>query len=429
MLAGEGTACDGRTHGRRPTGRNSIDQSADDRVVIETSCCPYRPPTKEPLTGNMLLLAVREIRRVNATMRAFSVLAWLVAFGCASLAIPGRILAQEVTIRATVPKSGSEVDAALQSSLNLSVRAAAGLQADQVVPWADIERDRLEAVLRAFGFYEGNVHIVVDRHSEIPREANALAKAERSSDSAPIQLSFVPAPGPLYRIRSVRIVEARNGEARHPIDGEAEMLDRIRDKPASAEMLAQLETEWLQREQEAGRAFATVASRSIFPDASPRVVDVTLFVQEGPQSRLGSVRFQGLQRVDRQSLAQYVQFQPGDPYRPEQINRLRTTLRSLPFFQSVRVDLANALDASGLLPVTVAVVEKPPEIQRLMLSGLVGTAVLGLTAMMVAVSLLAAAGAVPFWQRYGRQFRAATWIFLLTSALLALQRLLYLGNA
>jgi len=207
------------------------------------------------------------------------------------------------------------------------------------------------------------------------------------------------------------------------------MLDRIRDKPASAEMLTQLETEWLQREQEAGRAFATVASRSMSPDTSSRVVDVTLFVQEGPQSRLGSVRFQGLQRIDSQSLAQYVQFQPGDPYRPEQINRLRTTLRSLPFFQSVRVDLANALDASGLLPVTVAVVEKPPEIQRLMLSGLVGTAVLGLTAIMVAVCLLAAAGAVPFWQRYGRQFRAATWIFLLTSGLLALQRLLYLGNA
>jgi hypothetical protein len=50
MLAGEGTACDGGTHGRRPTGRNGIDQSADDRVVIETGCCPYRPPTKEPLT-------------------------------------------------------------------------------------------------------------------------------------------------------------------------------------------------------------------------------------------------------------------------------------------------------------------------------------------------------------------------------------------
>ena len=376
-----------------------------------------------------MLVLVCEGRASKATMRTFSVVGWLVAFGCASLGLPGHLLAQEVTIRATVARSGSEADAALQNSLNLAVRATAGLQADQVVPWADIERERLNAVLRAFGFYEGNVHIVVDRHSESPREANASAKDERSADNARIQLSFVPTLGPRYRIRSVRVLEARDGEARHPIDGEAEMLDRIRDKPASAEMLAQFETEWLRREQEAGRAFATVARRSTSPDASSRGVDVTLFVQEGPQTRLGPVRFEGLQRIDRQSLAQYVQFQPGDPYRPEQINRLRATLGSLPFFQSVRVDLANALDVSGLLPVAVTVVEKPPAMQRLLLSGLVGTVVLGLTAMMVAASLLAGAGAVPSWQRYGRQLSAATWIFLLASALLALQRLLYLGDA
>src|SRR5216117_3721286 len=112
-------------------------------------------------------------------MRAFSVLSWLVAFGCTSLALPGHILAQEVNIRATVAKSGSEVDAALQNSLNLEVRATAGLRADQVVPWAGVERERLNAILRAFGFYGGNVHIVVDRHSEFPREANASAGTER----------------------------------------------------------------------------------------------------------------------------------------------------------------------------------------------------------------------------------------------------------
>src|SRR6185312_9751755 len=139
--------------------------------------------------GNMLVL-VCEGRASKATMRTFSVLGWLLAFGCASLGLPGYILAQEVTIRATVAKSGSEADAALQNSLNLSVRATAGLQADQVVPWADIERKRLNAVLRAFGFYEGNVHIVVDRHSESPRDANASARADRSADNVRIQLSF-----------------------------------------------------------------------------------------------------------------------------------------------------------------------------------------------------------------------------------------------
>jgi outer membrane protein assembly factor BamA len=345
------------------------------------------------------------------------------------LTAPGSVFAQQPAVRTTVAESGSEVDAALQNSLNLSVRAITGLQTDKVTPWARIDRDRLNAVLHAFGFYEGNVHIVVDRHSEFPREANGSTEAKRALDEARIQLSFVPVLGPLYRVRSVRIVEAGNGEARSPVDGEVEMLDRMRGERATAERLAQLEAEWLVRQRNAGRAFAIVTNRKVSPDASSHRLDVTLFVREGPQVKLGSVEFQGLRRIERESLEQYIPFRPGDPYRAEQIDRLRTALKSLPFFESVRVGLANAPDASGLLPVTVTLVEKPPETQRLMLSGLVGTAVLGLTTVMLAMSLLAGAGALPSWQRYGRQLSVGTWTLLLASALLALQRLLYLADA
>jgi hypothetical protein len=101
----------------------------------------------------------------------------------------------------------------------------------------------------------------------------------------------------------------------------------------------------------------------------------------------------------------------------------------LPYFQSVRVDLATARDGSGLLPVTVTVVEKPPGTRQLLLSGLMGAAIFGLSAAMLAFSQLAAAGGFEFWERHGRRLKAATWIFLIASALLGLQRLLYLGNA
>src|SRR5215470_3063059 len=203
-------------------------------------------------------------------------LSWLVALGCACFAVPGNAFAQQPAVRATVAQSGNEVDAALQNSLNLSVRAIAGLQTDKVTPWARIDRDRLNAVLRAFGFYEGNVHIVVDRHSEFPREANGPTEAKRALDEARIQLSFVPVLGPLYRVRSVRIVEAGNGEARTPADGEAEMLERMRGERATAERLAQLEAEWLERQRNAGRAFAIVTNRKVSPDASSHRLDVTL---------------------------------------------------------------------------------------------------------------------------------------------------------
>src|SRR5262249_21694974 len=137
----------------------------------------------------------------------------------------------------------------------------------------------------------------------------------------------------------------------------------------------------------------------------------------------------GLQRIDPRFLEQYVPFRPADPYRPEHIDRLQTALKNLPFFRSVHVDLGSVPDVSGLIPVTIRVVEKPPEIQTLMLSGsgLVGTVVLGLTAVALAMSTLAGAAAFPSWQRYRRPLAAGTIALLLACALLAVQRLWYLA--
>src|SRR5262249_18759896 len=103
----------------------------------------------------------------------------------------------------------------------------------------------------------------------------------------------------------------------------------------------------------------------------------------------------------------------------------------LPFFRSVQVDLGSAPDVSGLVPVTIRVIEKPPEIQTLMFSGsgLAGTIVLGLTAVALAMSTLAGAAAVPSWQRYRRPLAAGIVALLLACGLLAVQRLWYLAAA
>jgi translocation and assembly module TamA len=272
------------------------------------------------------------------------------------------------------------------------------------------------------------VHVAVDRRAALPPDTDAARSSERSVDTGGLLITFEPMAGPRYRIRSVRLVDARTGEARALAADEAEMLDRLRDEPASANVLARFEAEWLERQREAGHVFAAVALRNVSPDRSSHTVDVALAVNEGPEARLGTVRFDGLQRISARSLEQYIPFQAGDSYRPAEVDRLRTNLRSLPFFQSVRVEPAKALDASGLLPLQVTVVEKPPETQQLMLSGSVGFIVLALAAAAVAVAELAAAAAGPSLQRYRPQISAVIWILVVTSALLALQRLLYLGD-
>jgi translocation and assembly module TamA len=352
----------------------------------------------------------------------------LPAICCACLAVPHRSFAQEVTISAQVAPFGSSIDAALHRSLNLPTRAAAGLQGEQVAAWAQIDRDRLSALLRALGFYDANVHVAVDRRAASPPDTAASRSGERSADAGALRITFEPTAGPRYRIRSVRLVDARTGDTRDLAAEEGEMLARLSGAPASADVLAGFEAEWLERERQAGHVFAAVARRTVALDPGTHSVDATIAVIEGPQARFGPVQFSGLQRVNPQSLDQYVPFKVGDPYAPAQLDRLRANLRSLPFFQSVRVEPANALDASGLLPLQATVVEKPPDAQQLMLSGSIGIVVLALAAAMVAVAELATAAAGPALRRYRPTITAAIWILVATSALLALQRLLYLGD-
>ena len=368
-------------------------------------------------------IAVLPMTTSIAPLSRLSRFGGLLALCWASLIVEVPLRAQEVTIRAEVAPTGSSVDAALQDGLNLPVRQAAGLQGDQVAAWARIDRDRLSAVLHALGFYDASVHLTVNRAA-----ADASRDRERPADTSGLRLIFDPVAGPLYRIRTVRLVDARNGEPRAHVPGVVAMLERLRDEPASADVLARFEAAWLQQQREAGHVFASVARRDIAPDPSSRTVEATLAVNDGPQARFGAVEFVGLWRISPETLEQYAPFRVGDPYQPAQVDRLRTNLRSLPFFQSVRVEPAASLDASGLLPLRATVVEKPPEAQRLMLSGSIGIAVLGLAAVLLALAEVATAGAGPSWQRHRSKISVGIWILVVTSALLALQRLLYLGD-
>src|SRR5215470_4388503 len=101
-------------------------------------------------------------------MRAFSSFlrspkfGWLLALGCICLATPERLLAQEAAVTAAIASRGSDIDDALRSSLNLSALGLEGLDPGQAVEQIRVDRDRLNAVLRAFGLYEGRVDVLVN---------------------------------------------------------------------------------------------------------------------------------------------------------------------------------------------------------------------------------------------------------------------------
>ncbi len=366
---------------------------------------------------------------------ALRVLCCLMGLCCASLALPEASGAEAVTTVGIAtdmgdvdPPLAATVKAALRDSVNAPGIVNANMSFRQSVDLIRLNRDRLYAVLRAFGFYGGHVDVFVngrslfeDRTDRVPSQANP--EGGRVS-----KIVFTVNSGPRYKIRSVDILWIGREPDRTHAPVESTLPDDVIGQPATAQTLAGIEAGWLSRRREGGHGLAAVLLRAVLPDsAGAQTVDVTLVASDGPQLKLGGVRFDGLTRLDANLLQRYVPFQPGDPYQPVLIDQLRIILQQLDLFQSVNIEL-EASDSSGVLPVTVIATEKPPRREDLPVLGSLGGGVLGLTAAMFAAYLFAGAGGASPSQRYHPYLRAICHSLLIVSAAIIVQRVLYLAN-
>jgi hypothetical protein len=189
----------------------------------------------------------------------------LLVFGCACLAFPQHLRAQERGITVTVADRGSDIDAALQNSLNLSAAAPDGSEPNRAIEQVRLDRDRLNAVLHAFGLYEGRIDALMNgRPLDLDRPDAAL-DLRSALDEGQVRILFVPTFGPVYRVRSVRVMAGPNGETRTLSGGESGLGEQIGGRLAMAGTLAQIEATWLLRQKEAGHALAAVVDRTVSP--------------------------------------------------------------------------------------------------------------------------------------------------------------------
>lgn len=88
--------------------------------------------------------------------------------------------------------------------------------------------------------------------------------------------------------------------------------------------------------------------------------DIDLMYDSGPRYRLGEVSFTGNNKLDDKLLQRVVEFQPGTPYDSALIAKLDRDLRSMGYFQSVRVDALPKRAHGQTLPVTVNLAMRKP---------------------------------------------------------------------
>ena len=212
------------------------------------------------------------------------------------------------------------------------------------------------------GYYNATVTISLDAasltiaSSDVAAFARA-AESYRNRAVAPVTIKVDP--GPLFRLRSIRVVNAAGIEF-----SQDELPPRIVGlKPADPAVASDLRgagariIDWFRNQ---GRPLAKVQSIAPTVDHAAQVMDVIVTADPGPVAPFGEATMTGPESFDPGIARSFLYIQPGDPYSPRGVQDARTSIRQIPAVGGVRITEGTALDAYGRLPYQIDVEDRLP---------------------------------------------------------------------
>ena len=212
------------------------------------------------------------------------------------------------------------------------------------------------------GYYDATVTISIEGASLsiLSNDIGPLSRvAESYRNRAVAPVSINVNPGPLFRLRSLRVLGPGGAEL-----SEAELPARIvrlePGDPAAAANLRAAEARIIDYFRKEGRPFAKVGSIVPVVDHASHVMDLTLTVALGPIAPFGEATLEGPHDFNPAIARSFLYIQPGDPYSPQALEDARNTIRQIPAVGGVRITEGKTLDAYGRLPYTVDVEDRLP---------------------------------------------------------------------
>ena len=212
------------------------------------------------------------------------------------------------------------------------------------------------------GYYNAAVTISIDgasltiASSDIAAFARA-AEAYRNRAPAPVVIKVDP--GPLFKLRTVRVLDALGVEF-----SEAELPQRIvglkPGDPAVASEIRAAQTRIVDYFRKQGRPLAKIQSVAPVVDHAQDIMDVSIMVAPGPIAPFGEATINGPQTFDPSIVRSFLYIHPGDPYSPGAIADASNSIREIPAVGGVRITEGTALDAEGRLPYQVDVEDRLP---------------------------------------------------------------------
>jgi translocation and assembly module TamA len=210
---------------------------------------------------------------------------------------------------------------------------------------ARADREQLIAALYAQARYDGVVEIAIN--------GQALDDLAPDADfgAGPVPVTITVDPGVVFTLGDI----ALHGDAANLAPAEFGLLP---GGAAGSGAILKAEAEIVRRLKEEGRPLAEITGRDIVADHDTATLDVTLDVEAGPVAGYGPTTVSGTETMDADFTAYVTGLKEGKQYSPKEIEEARDRLLALGVFSSVTVREGTELDASGQIPIEVAVSER-----------------------------------------------------------------------
>lgn len=200
---------------------------------------------------------------------------------------------------------------------------------------------RLEAVLRAEGYYNGTVTYALD------------------TSQSPVAVTLEVDQGRRFLLRSFNIVYEGEPTPHAPRTIE-DLGDETRGTPATGRLVLSLEAQVIDYLHNHGFPFAEAANRDARAHVQRARLDVTLDVTLGPYTRFGPTTVSGLDRTDEEYVRDRITWREGEPFSRQKLRDVHLNLEATGLFASVTVDTADDPDVHNALGVDISATERAP---------------------------------------------------------------------
>ena len=199
---------------------------------------------------------------------------------------------------------------------------------------------RMLKVLRSKGFYI----------AEIAYEIN--------TDQAPVRVSFLIEPGPLYLLDKIKIHVHGEGSALKdelPPMGDLGLASR---SSAGSKIILDARDKLRHWFRTKGYPFVKIEYPSVIVDHSVRGVSVDYFIDTGPVGKFGISHIEGLEFVKKKFVIEKLPWKAGDPFNEDLLEEAKKALYKTGLFSSINIEVSENLDENNEIILYIKVRER-----------------------------------------------------------------------